>query len=146
VLRVQAEAAAVAFVQEKSAQRDSVAIRLTAERESYKNMKQNLTLTTADLLTIIWLTAVQASPAPQLLSVDVPKACRSSRRRRRRRPPRRQSPPRPPGVQATTAFATTDAATTATPVATPTAAVTTTTAVNVGTRDDSLKSRQSTCF
>jgi hypothetical protein len=73
VLRVQAEATAVAFVQEKSAQRDSVAIRLTAERESYKSMKQNLTLSTADLLTIIWLTAVQASPAPQLLNVDVPK-------------------------------------------------------------------------
>jgi regulator of protease activity HflC (stomatin/prohibitin superfamily) len=72
VLRVQAEATAVAFVQEKSAQRDSVAIRLTAERESYKNMKQNLTLTTADLLTLIWLTAVQASPAPQFLSVNVP--------------------------------------------------------------------------
>lgn len=72
VLRVQAEATAVAFVQEKSAQRDSIAIRLTAERESYKNMKQNLTLTTADLLTLIWLTAVQASPAPQFLSVNVP--------------------------------------------------------------------------
>jgi len=73
VLRVQAEAAAIAFVQEKTAQRDSIAIRIGAERESYKAMKQNLTLTSAELLTIIWLGAVQTSPASQLVSIDVPR-------------------------------------------------------------------------
>lgn len=73
VLRVQAEATAIAFVQEKTAQRDSIAIRIGAERESYKAMKQNLTLTSAELLTIIWLGAVQTSPASQLVSIDVPR-------------------------------------------------------------------------
>lgn len=73
VLRVQAQATAVAFVQEKSAQRDSIAIRIGAERDAYKAMKQNLTLDASELLTLIWLSAVQASPASQLVSVDVPK-------------------------------------------------------------------------
>jgi regulator of protease activity HflC (stomatin/prohibitin superfamily) len=127
VLRVQAEATAVAFVQEKSAQRDSVAIRLTAERESYKNMKQNLTLTTADLLTIIWLTAVQASPAPQLLNVDVPKGVQVESI---------ASPTPAPTTALTespaTVSPTTDAATTA-PATTPVAAPTTTGAATTRT-------------
>ena len=40
---------------------------------AYKAMKQNLTLDASELLTLIWLSAVQASPASQLVSVDVPK-------------------------------------------------------------------------
>ena len=78
VLRVQAEAAAVAFVQQKTAERDSIAIRLNAERQSYTAMKQNLSLSSAELLTLIWLTAVQASPASQLLNVDVPKGVQAA--------------------------------------------------------------------
>jgi len=72
ILRLNARAAAVAFVQEKNATRESILTRFTAETSAYKNMKERLSLDNDELLSIIWLSAISGSEAPQTLAVAYP--------------------------------------------------------------------------
>ena len=72
ILVVQATAAGDAFVLEKTAERDAILVTLDNERAIYKNMKTTLNLTTEQLLTLIWLSSIQSTDAPQMLNVPAP--------------------------------------------------------------------------
>jgi regulator of protease activity HflC (stomatin/prohibitin superfamily) len=72
ILVVQATAAGDAFVLEKTAERDAILVTLDNERAIYKNMKDTLSLSTEELLNLIWLSAVQSTAAPQMLNVPAP--------------------------------------------------------------------------
>lgn len=72
ILVVKAQAAAEAFLREKAAERDAINATLSAERDTYKRLKDSLNLDGKGLLTMIWLTAIQSTNARQMLNVPIP--------------------------------------------------------------------------
>jgi regulator of protease activity HflC (stomatin/prohibitin superfamily) len=72
IVIVNAQAQAQAYVLQKQAERNSTLLTFDAARESYGNLKSQLNLTSDELLAIIWLDALEAGSAAQVVGVPAP--------------------------------------------------------------------------
>jgi len=72
IVVVKANATAGAFLLSKQAERDATLATLDAEREAYASLKRQLNLTADELLSLVWLSAIQDTAAPQMISVPQP--------------------------------------------------------------------------
>jgi len=72
ILVVNAQAQAQAYLLQKQAERNATLITFSAARDSYFNLKTGLNLTSAELLSIIWLDALEAGGSSQVIAVPAP--------------------------------------------------------------------------
>jgi len=72
IVVVKAQAAAQSYVLQKQAQRNATLITFEASRDSYENLKTQLNMSSDEVLALIWLDALEAGSAAQVVGVPAP--------------------------------------------------------------------------